>query len=126
MGGMTNLKNMWHRPIHDELYKDSTEVKAISSSTLDNFVSKHITPLSQSFEKAKKLTRAVCEMIARDICPISIVNDIGFLNLLKEAEPCYVISCKLFVKINTPIISSTDQSMRNCSVIVCPWKVMSS
>ena len=78
-----------HRPIHDELYKDSTEVEAISSSTLDNFVSKRITPLSQSFEKAKKLTCAVCELIARDICPISIVNDIGFLNLLKEAEPCY-------------------------------------
>ena len=81
---ITNLKthlHTWHRPIHDELYKDSIEVETTSSSTLDNFVSKRITPLSQSSEKAKKLTHAICEMIARDVHPISIVNDVGFLNL---------------------------------------------
>ena len=97
VGGTTNLKthlHTWHCPIHDELYKDSIEVETTSSSTLDNFVSKRVTPLSQSSEKAKKLTRAVCEMIARDVRPISIINDVGFLNLLKEAEPHYVVPCQ--------------------------------
>ena len=42
----------------------------------------------------KKLTRAVCEMIARDIRPISIVNVIGFLIFLQEAELCYVAPCR--------------------------------
>ena len=40
-GGTTNLKShlhTWHRLIHDELYKDSTEEEATSSSTMDNFV----------------------------------------------------------------------------------------
>ena len=94
-GGTTNLRNhlhMWHRLIHDELYKDSAAVaEATSSSTLDDFVSKRVIPLPQSSEKVKKLTCAVCDMIARDIRPISIVNDTGFLNLLKEAEPQYIV-----------------------------------
>ena len=92
-GGTTNLKThlyTWHRLIHDELYQESTTVvEGTSSSTLDDFV-KCVTPLPQSSEKAKKLTRAICEMITRDIWPISIANDIGFLNLLREAEPRYV------------------------------------
>ena len=33
-------------------------------------------------------------MIARDICPISIVDDPGFLNLLKVAEPRYAVPCR--------------------------------
>ena len=64
---------------------------------MDNFVRKRISPLPPSSDKAKKLTRAVCEMIARDIRPISIVNDVGFLNLLREAEPRYVVPCRTTV-----------------------------
>ena len=72
-------------------------MEVTSPSTLENyrFVSKRaVTPLPPSSGKAKKLTRAVCKMIARDIRPISIVNDTGFLNLLQEAEPCYVVPCR--------------------------------
>ena len=89
-GGTTNLKNhlyTWHRLIHDGLYQESTTVvERTLPSTLDDFV-KRVTPLPQSSEKAKKLTHAICEMIVRDIRLISIVNDIGFLNLLREAGP---------------------------------------
>ena len=102
-GGTTNLKThlyTWHRLIHDELYQESaTVVEGTSSSTLDDFV-KRVTPLPQSSEKAKKLTRAICEMIARDIRPISIVNDIGFLNLLREAEPRYSVPCRTTITRN--------------------------
>ena len=93
-GGTTNLNHLhtWHRLIHDELYEDSAAVaEATSTSTLDDFVSKRVIPLPQSSEKAKKLTRAVCEMIARDIWPIIIVNNTGFLNLLKEGELRYIV-----------------------------------
>ena len=44
-------------------------MEVTSPSTLENykFVSKRaVTPLPPSSEKAKKLTRAVCDMIARD------------------------------------------------------------
>ena len=33
-------------------------------------------------------------MITRDIQPISIVDDIGFLSVLKEAEPRYIVPCR--------------------------------
>ncbi|XP_011408114.1 PREDICTED: zinc finger BED domain-containing protein 1-like [Amphimedon queenslandica] len=33
-------------------------------------------------------------MITRDIQPVSIVDDIGFLNLLREAKPRYVVPCR--------------------------------
>ena len=101
-GGTTNLKIIlytWHHLVHDELYESAAIVEGTSSLTLDNFV-KHIVPLPQSSEKAKKLTRAICEMIARDIWPISIINDIGFLNLLREAEPRYSVPCQTMIARN--------------------------
>ena len=73
---MKTYLHMWHHPIYNELYKDSTEVEATLLSNLDNFVSKSIIPLSQSSEKAKKFTHAVCKMIARDIHFVSFVDDI--------------------------------------------------
>ena len=57
-------------------------------------MSKRVSLLPPSSDKAKRLTCAVCEMIARDIRPVSIANDVGFLNLLKEAEPRYVVPCR--------------------------------
>jgi len=64
-----------------------------TSSTLDRFITKHVMPLRQSSDKVKKPTYAVCEMMARDIRPISIVNHVGFLNVLKEVEPCFFVPC---------------------------------
>ena len=58
---------------------------------------KHVSPLPPSSDKAKKLTHAVCEIIARDIRPISTVNDVGFLNLLKKVEPRYIVPCQTAV-----------------------------
>ena len=101
MGGTTTLNShlyTWHRLIHDELYKDSSKESSSSSpSTMDNFVSKHVSPLPPSLDKAKRLTRIVCEMITRDIWPVNIVNNIGFLNLLKKVEPRYVVPCRTTV-----------------------------
>ena len=57
-------------------------------STLDDYI-KSVTPLSQSSGKIKKLTHVICEMIARDIWLISLVNDIAFL----EAKPRYSVPC---------------------------------
>ena len=77
-GGTTNLKthlHRWHHSTYDELFQDSTEVEATSPSMLENykFVSK------------------------RAVTPISIVNDTGFLNLLQEAEPRYVVPCRITI-----------------------------
>ena len=55
---------------------------------------KRVEKLSPNYERVKKLTKSICEMIARDIRPISIVDDVGFLNLMEEAEPRYVVPCR--------------------------------
>ena len=54
----------------------------------------HVEILSPNCERAKRLTRKVCEMIARDIRPISIVDDVGFLSLMKETESRYLVPCR--------------------------------
>ena len=60
--------------IHDELYQESAAVaEGTLLSPLDDFV-KHVMTLLQSSERVKKLTHAVCKMIARDIQPINNTN----------------------------------------------------
>ena len=96
-GGSTNLKThlrTWHRSTHDELFKVcSTDVSPGKQETIDTYVTR-VTKLPHHSERARKLTNCISEMIARDIQPISIVDDVGFLNLLREAEPRYVVPCR--------------------------------
>ena len=58
---------------------------------------KRVEKLSPNCERVKKLTKSIYEMIARDIRPISIVDDVGFLNLMKEAEPRYTVPCRSII-----------------------------
>ena len=96
-GGTSNLKahlRTWHRTIYDELYPEVQTLPTSSKQgTMDCYV-KRVEKLSSNCERAKKLTKSICEMIARDIRPISIVDDVGFLNVMKEAEPRYVVPCR--------------------------------
>ena len=39
------------------------------------------------------LTQAVAEFIAK-VCPIAVVDGVGFLNLMYLAEPRYVVPCR--------------------------------
>ena len=130
----TNLKNhlyTWHRSIYDKLYQESaTVVEGTLSSTLDDFV-KRVTPLPQSSKKAKKLTQAICEMIARDIRLISIINDFGFLNLLREAEPRYSFPCQMTITRNLNDLYTSEKRrirgvMANAELFSCTTDMWSS
>ena len=99
-GGTTNLKahlRTWHRTVYDELYlseaSHSSSMASSKQATITSFVER-VEKLSPNCEKAKRLTRKICEMIARDLRPVSIVDDVGFLSLMKEAEPRYVVPCR--------------------------------
>ena len=50
---------------------------------------KKLTPLSRSSSRWKVLTNSVCYFLAKDLHPLSTVNDQGFLNMLKVFEPRY-------------------------------------
>ena len=48
-------------------------------------------------------------MIARDIRPINIVDDAGFLNLLKVAEPRYAVPCRSTILRNLSDLYTTEK-----------------
>ena len=50
---------------------------------------KRLTPLSRSSSRWKALTNSVCYFLAKDLHPLSTVNDQGFLHMLKVFEPRY-------------------------------------
>ena len=50
---------------------------------------KKLTPLSRSSSRWKALTNSVCYFLAKDLHPLSTVNDQGFLHMLKIFEPRY-------------------------------------
>ena len=56
--------------------------------TLDDYVQK-VTPFRLNHPTARKITRTVGEMIALDNQPFSIVDDLGFKNLVRVLEPRY-------------------------------------
>ena len=96
-GGTRNLKNhlmIWHRAEYDELFSNSGQQNQ-SQPTLRNFTKPTTTKsLPSTSARAKELTLALTEFIAKDLRPISVVDDTGFLNLMKVAEPRYVIPCR--------------------------------
>ena len=53
-----------------------------------------VSKYSHDSERVKKLTSAVCQFVVRDIRPVSVVDNVGFLILMYEAEPHYVVPCR--------------------------------
>ena len=45
-------------------------------------------------ELAKKLTDGIADFITRDLRPVSVVDGVGFLNLMHLAEPHYTVPCR--------------------------------
>lgn len=94
-GGTSNLKTHLrnrHRSAYDELYGEQ-EDQSSKQSTMDSYV-KRIDKLPPNCERAKKLTNRVAEMICRDIRPVSMADDVGFLSLMYEAVPNYMVPCR--------------------------------
>lgn len=58
--------------------------------TLTGFLGSKST-LSTDSDKYKKITFYICKMIFVDLQPLSFINDVGFINLMKETERRYVI-----------------------------------
>lgn len=42
--------------------------------------------------RAEEITKVICKMIAIDMQPLSIVEDAGFIEVIKVLEPGYTIS----------------------------------
>ncbi len=48
-------------------------------------------------ELAKKLTGGIVDLICRDLRPVSVVDGVGFLQLMELAEPRYTVPCRKII-----------------------------
>ena len=68
-GGTTNLWShlqTWHKMEYDKLSPEADESSTSKQKTMESFVS-YASKYSNSSERAKKLTSAICQFIVRDI-----------------------------------------------------------
>jgi len=62
-----------------------------------------VTPLRFNHPTARKITQTIAEMIALDNQPFSMVDDIGFIHVMKVLEPRYIIpSRRNFAEVAIP------------------------
>ena len=111
-GSSTGKAKSWgNGPMWSHLKVCSTT--ALSSSTplnLEQTFAKNI-PLQKHSVKAKAITRAIRTMVAVDLRPHSIVENEGFIQLLRVLEPRYSItSRKVLTKTVVPEIYSELQA----------------
>lgn len=83
-GGMTNLKNhlyIWHWNKYNDLFAspDSTPKEPVLTQFMKPA---QVEKLAANCNRARKLTAAIAEFIARDLRPITIVDRSGFSKLI--------------------------------------------
>ena len=95
-GGTTNMWNHLktkHLPEFNVFYLE--EPSSSSQTSLDDFVMlKAVKKLPASSDLAKKLTDGIADFITRDLRPVSVVDGVGFLNLMHIAKPRYTVPCR--------------------------------
>ncbi|XP_055053943.2 E3 SUMO-protein ligase ZBED1 [Misgurnus anguillicaudatus] len=111
-GNTTNLFNhlkFKHRPTYDQLIKKQKEQRstpttsATQSSIKDTLFS--ATPYPKSSERHKKITDAVSYFLAKDMCPISTVEDEGFKKLINTLHKRYALPSRhYFTRVALPAL----------------------
>ena len=90
------------RQIENKDKSDKTGSASGVVKTLDDYIQK-VTPFGINHPTARRITQAVAEMIALDNQSFSIVDDLGFKNLVQVLEPRYNLpSCRYFAEVIIP------------------------
>ena len=114
--GTSNL--IKHLQIHKEIYEEYLEIerkkkdeekstgKGLKQATLEQVIDKQ-KPYSIDHPRAKSITSHIAEMMAVDLQPFSIVDNIGFCRLMALIEPRYTLpSRRYFSEVMIPAIYS--------------------
>ncbi len=114
LGNTTKLFNhlkFKHRPIYDQLIKKKqkeqrttpTTSSATQSSIKDTLFS--ATPYPSSSERHKKITDAVAHFLAKDMCPISTVENEGFKKMINTLDKRYALPSRhYFTRVALPAL----------------------
>ena len=112
-GNTTNLRTHieHHHPLEYEvLTAKSAKEKCSKQPTLQEVVER-VNPLSPDSERHIKLVSAVGNFIAVDMQPLSVVENKGFLDLMKAAEPRFKVPSRgYFTRTVIPSLYSRVQS----------------
>ena len=100
---MTNL--VQHLRKHSEefkKYEKEKDANALKESQTPKQLSleeteDRIRPWKVNDPRAQRITRCLVEMVALDSQPFSVVEDSGFVSLLKEIEPRYTIPSRKYI-----------------------------
>ena len=85
--------------------------------TLNDYVQK-MTPFGLNHPTARKITRTVGEMIALDNQPFSIVDDLGFKNLMRILEPRYNLPSRhYFAEVVIPDMYVPAGEGKSCHIL---------
>ena len=90
------------REIENKDKSDKTGSASGVVKTLDDYIQK-VTPFGINHPTTRRITRAVAKMIALDNQLFSIVDDLGFKNLVRVLEPRYNLpSRRYFAEVIIP------------------------
>ncbi|XP_053569082.1 zinc finger BED domain-containing protein 4-like [Bombina bombina] len=127
LGNTTNLRNHVRR-FHSEMLTPATAASA-TAKEITRLAEAHqpridamLSTLPPNSEKGKRITKAVATFIAKDLRPYSVLENLGFRNLLKTLEPRYKIPSRnhltenvipaLYHETKAQVIASMSQASR--------------
>ena len=108
-GNTTNLRTHIerHHPIEHRLLKSESKKEHHSKQQTLHEVVEQLNPLSSDSERHVKLVSAIGNFIAQDMQPLSVVENKGFLELMKVAEPRFKVPSRgYFTKTVIPSLFS--------------------
>jgi hypothetical protein len=82
-----------HRQEYNEVKATDSGVSGVTKVSQQPTITKvfeQLTPISKDSSQWQMLTKSVCYCIAKDMLPLSSVNDPGFKHMLKTFEPRYI------------------------------------
>lgn len=106
------------------------------SSTMKQITLKESSSQTKVWEvndpRAVKLSTKVAEMIATDCQPLSIVDNIGFVRLMKAAEPRYMLPSRRHItetvipQVHSRVLSQAKESISEAKRVSCTSDIWST
>ena len=91
----TSLKSMLRRKKKKQELQSSKGKASYRQVTLETLAEKR-KPYGPDHPRAKGITHRIAEMIAVDLQPFSVVEDVDFCRLMAELEPRYVLPSRRY------------------------------
>ena len=113
-----------HHCAEFEVLTEGNEAGSSGQQKIDEYYQKpNVNVVGPGSKWAQELTGAVVEFIIRDLHPVRVVDCMGFLHLMKVAEPRYVVLCRRTVtnyidKQYVTVRNSVEQELKDVHYLI--------